>query len=80
MGVLAVDMVGLSSCVCGAENWLLIELVLFVKNVAKSLAIKGVVEGTEERVECFEEIVCQMRCLTFCGSMKTWQYGLQQRR
>ncbi len=32
-GVLAVDVVVLSSCVCGAENWLLIDLVMFVKNV-----------------------------------------------
>ncbi len=45
IGVLAVEVVGLSSCVCGAENWLLIDLVLFVKNVAKSLAVKEVVEG-----------------------------------
>ncbi len=47
-GVLAVAVVGLSSCVCGAENWLHINLVLFVKNVAKSSAVKevvGVVEG-----------------------------------
>ncbi len=34
-GVLDIDVVGLSSCMCGAENWLLIELVLFVKKVAK---------------------------------------------
>ncbi len=63
-GVLAVDVVGLSSCVCGAENWLLIDLVLFVKNVAKSSAVKEVVgwwSGTEERVECFEELAC-VRC------------------
>ncbi len=26
-GVLAIDVVGWSSCMCGAENWLLIELV-----------------------------------------------------
>ncbi len=44
-GVLAVDVVGLSSCICGAENWLLIDLVLFGKNVAKSSAVKEVVEG-----------------------------------
>jgi len=44
-GGLAVDVVGLSSCVCGAENWLLIDLVLFAKNVAKSLAVKEVVGG-----------------------------------
>ncbi len=47
-GVLAIDVVGLSSCFCGAENWLMIDLVLFVKRVAKSLAVKevvGVVEG-----------------------------------
>ncbi len=44
-GFLAVYVVGLSSCMCGAENWLLINLVLFVKNVAKSLAVKEVVEG-----------------------------------
>ncbi len=37
---LAVELVGLSSCVCGAENWLLIDLVLFVKNVEKSSAVK----------------------------------------
>ncbi len=42
-GVLAGDVVGLSSCMYGAENWLLIELVLTVKNVAKSLALKKVV-------------------------------------
>ncbi len=52
-GVLAIDVVGLSSCTCGAENWLLIELVLFVKKVAMSSA--------EERVDCFEEIAC-VRC------------------
>ncbi len=28
-GVLAIDVVGLSSCMCGAENWLLTDLVLF---------------------------------------------------
>ncbi len=28
---------------CGAENWLPIDLVLFVKKVAKSSALKGVV-------------------------------------
>ncbi len=47
-GVLSVDVVGLSSCVCGAENWLLIDLVLFVKKVAKSQLLRrwwGVVEG-----------------------------------
>ncbi len=44
-GVLAVDVVGLNSCLCVAENWLLIELVLSVKNVAKSLAVKEVVGG-----------------------------------
>ncbi len=38
-------MVGLSSCMCGADNWLLFDLVLFVKNVAKSSAVKEVVEG-----------------------------------
>ncbi len=27
-GVLSVDVFGLSSCICGAENWLLIDLVL----------------------------------------------------
>ncbi len=43
-GSLAVDVVGLSSCVCGAENWLLIDLVLCVKNMAKSSAVE-VVEG-----------------------------------
>ncbi len=35
-GVVSVDVVGLSSCMCGAENLLLIDLVLSVKNVAKS--------------------------------------------
>ncbi len=57
-GVLAVDVVGLMSCVCGAENWLLIVLVLSVKNVAKSSAVKEEVVGgggAEERIECFEE-------------------------
>ncbi len=63
-------MVGLISCMCGAENWLLIDLVLFVKKVAKSSAVKEVVGGwwrrTEERAECFEEVVvsdklCQER-------------------
>jgi len=48
-GVLSVDVVGLSSCVCEAENWLLIDLVLFVKKVAKSSAVKEVVE--EDRGE-----------------------------
>ncbi len=33
----------LSSCVCGAENRLPIDLVLFVKKVAKSSAVKEVV-------------------------------------
>ncbi len=61
-GVLSVDVVGLSSCVCGAENWLLIDLVFFVKKVAKSTAVREVVEGAEERVECFEEIAC-VRCV-----------------
>ncbi len=52
-GVLAVDVVGLSSCICGAENWLLIDLVLFVKNVAKSSAVKEVVgdDGGGQRRE-----------------------------
>ncbi len=44
-GVLAIDVVGLSSCICGAENWLLIELALFVKKVAKLRRWWGVVEG-----------------------------------
>ncbi len=44
-GVLAVDVVGLSTCVCGAENWLLFDLVLFVKKVSKSSAVKEVVVG-----------------------------------
>ncbi len=30
---------------CGAEDWLLIDLVLFVKKVAKSSAVKEVVRG-----------------------------------
>ncbi len=46
-GVLAVDMVGLSSCMCGAENWLLIDLVFVVKKVAKSSAVNEVVEVAE---------------------------------
>ncbi len=61
---LAIDVVGLSFCMCGAENWLLIELVLFVKKVAKSSAVKEVVGGGGEgqmRVECFEESAC-VRC------------------
>ncbi len=37
------DVVGLRSCVCGAGNWLLIDLVLFVKKVAKSSDVKEVV-------------------------------------
>ncbi len=44
-GVLAIDVVGLSSYMCGAENWLLIKLVLFVKKVAKSSAVKEAVGG-----------------------------------
>ncbi len=44
-GVLSVDLVGLSSCLCGAKNWLLIDLVLFVKKVAKSSAVKEVMGG-----------------------------------
>ncbi len=44
-GVLAIDVVGLSSCMCEAENWLQIELGLFVKKVAKSLAFKEVLGG-----------------------------------
>ncbi len=44
-GFLSVDVVGLSSCLCGAENWQLIDLVLFVKKDAKSSAVKEVVEG-----------------------------------
>ncbi len=39
------DVVGLRSCVFGAGNWLLIDLVLFVKEVAKSSAVKEVVGG-----------------------------------
>ncbi len=44
-GVLSVDVAGLSSCICGAENWQRIDLVLFVKKVAKSSAVKEVVGG-----------------------------------
>ncbi len=44
-GVLAIDMAGLSSCMCGAENWLLIDLVLFVEKVAKSSTVKEMVGG-----------------------------------
>ncbi len=47
-GVLAMDVVGLSSCMCGAKNWLFIDLVLFVKNVAKSSAVKEVLGDREE--------------------------------
>ncbi len=63
-GVLAIYVFGLSSCMWGAENWLLIDLVLFLKNVTKSSAVKegwGWWRGIEERVECFEEIAC-VRC------------------
>ncbi len=42
-GVLAIDVVGLSSCMCGADNWLLIELVLFVKKVENASGVKEVV-------------------------------------
>ncbi len=56
MGDLAIDVVGLSSCVCGAENWLLIELVLSVKNVAKSSAVKEVV-GVEKRLRVSDVLV-----------------------
>ncbi len=31
---------------CGADSWLLIDLVLLVKNVAKSSAVKEVVGGS----------------------------------
>ncbi len=48
-GVLTVDVVGLSSCVCGAENWQLIYIVLFVKNVAKSSAVNEVVLDGDRR-------------------------------
>ncbi len=44
-GFLAIYVIGLSSCMCGAENWLLIELVLFVKKVEMSSAIKEVLWG-----------------------------------
>ncbi len=44
-GVLAIYVVGLSSCICGAENSLMIELVLFVKKVTNSSAVKEVVGG-----------------------------------
>ncbi len=47
MGVWAVDLVGLGSCVSGGENWLLIVLVLSVKKVAKSSAVVEVVGGGE---------------------------------
>ncbi len=53
------DVVGLRSCVCGSGNWLLIDLVLFVKEWQKSSDVKEVVGGvggwrwTEERVERF---------------------------
>ncbi len=39
------DVVSWRLCVCGAENWLLIVLVLSVKNVASSSAVIEVVEG-----------------------------------
>ncbi len=45
MGVLAVDVVGWRSRVCGGENWILIVLVLSVKKVAKSSAVIEVVGG-----------------------------------
>ncbi len=54
------DVVGWRSCLCGGENCLLIVLVLSVKKVAKSSAVIeewwAVVEGTEERIKCSEEI------------------------
>ncbi len=82
--VLAIDVVGLSSCMCWAENWLLIELVLFVKKVAKSSAVKeavGVVEGDRGESWMFwRDCMCQMHCWSWCGSMKPWQCGLQQRK
>ncbi len=39
------DVAGLSSCVCGAENKLLMFIVLYVKKLAKSSAVKVVVGG-----------------------------------
>ncbi len=45
MGVWAVDLVGWRSCVSEGENWLLIVLVLSVKQVAKSSAVIEVVGG-----------------------------------
>ncbi len=81
MGVLAIDVVGLRSCMCGAENWLLIELVLFVKKMAKSSAVNEVVEGDRgENWMFWRDCVCQMRCWSCCGSMKPCQCGLQQRK
>ncbi len=80
-GVLTVDVVGLSSCMCGAENWLLIGLVLSVKNVVKSSAVKEVVGGGGgESWMLWRACVCQMCCWSCCGSMKPRQYGLQQRK
>ncbi len=59
MGVWAVDVVGWRSCVCRGENWLLIVLVLSVKKMAKSSAVREVVGGGggEQRrlIKCSEE-------------------------
>ncbi len=81
LGVFSVDVVGLRSCMCGAENWLLIELVLFVKKVATSLALKEMVEGDRgESLMFWRDCVCQICCWSCCGSVKPWQCGLQQRK
>ncbi len=70
------SVVGLSSCMCGAENWLLIEPVLFLKKVSKSSAVKEVVEGDRgENLMFWRDC-----CWSCCGSMKPWQYVLQQRK
>ncbi len=47
-------MVGLRSCVCGAGNWLLIDLFVFVKKVEKSLAVKGWWSIIVVRVEYYQ--------------------------
>ncbi len=60
-------MVGLISCMCGAENWLLIDLVLFVKKVAKSSAVKEVVGGggggQRRELNVLKRLLCQIHCV-----------------
>ncbi len=82
-GVLAVDVVGLRSCVCGAGNWLLIDLVLFVKKVAKSSAVKEVVvEGDRGELNVLKrlrvsDVLLILLCMKYC---LVCQCGLHQRK